>query len=279
MWRAIATRQKERRVEAEAQQRQLRAAVIGRARLIHQMNALLSQRPSAEDEKSNLWQNQCDDDGQKNESGLLQTFIGELDDMYARTDQITAEMEFKMSSPLVYKPAKTFKHGVEVFDSADATVIPFGFEETCRATSLLMMTDPSAVRYGDVCEVQKNTVTAKYQVQCQLSPGERSRLMIHVAVRRYQEPGRLVFVWRALNEGLEALYGYHSDERGWLVLRPHNGDYPSTIMESYVRFVPVSVGCNKEDTDRFAEVVVKTGEEEVNEMMKMLEKILLTEAN
>ncbi|KAF1791396.1 hypothetical protein GQ600_20662 [Phytophthora cactorum] len=56
------------------------------------------------------------------------------------------------------------------------------------------------------------------------------------------------------------------------------GDFPSTVLESYVRFIPLSLGdtsSSKVGTDRFATVVAKTGEEEVNEMMQMLENMLL----
>ncbi|GMF34266.1 unnamed protein product [Phytophthora fragariaefolia] len=141
-WRATAMRQKERRIEAEAQQKKLRTAVVGKARLIHQMKALL-QRPTVEEKKIKLYPNSCGDEGQN--SVLLKTLLEDLDGLYAQTDQILQEMEFKMSSPLEYKPKKTCKQGIDIFDSADATVLPFGFEDMCRATSLLMMTDPASL--------------------------------------------------------------------------------------------------------------------------------------
>ncbi|KAE8971565.1 hypothetical protein PF011_g25989 [Phytophthora fragariae] len=226
LWKAIATRQKERRVEAESQQRQLRAAVVGRARLIHQMNALL-QRPDTQVEKN---------------------------------DSPMEEMDFSVTYPLVYRPTRACAQGAEIYASANATVVPFDFEQTCRAMSVLMMTDPTEKTIRE----PQNTATVKYQVESQLKPGEDFKLMVHMAVRRYREPGRMVFVWRGLVEGLGALSGYHTDETGWLVLRPH---LTSNLLKSYVRFVPMSVGeagvtGSNEDTDQFAEVVIKAGEDE-----------------
>ncbi|KAE9304084.1 hypothetical protein PR003_g21838, partial [Phytophthora rubi] len=270
VWKAIAIRQKERRVGAETQQRQLRAAVVARARFIHQMNALL-QRPDSQVESCG---DRSDSGEQHAGSALLRTFVGELDELYVQTDQIMEEVDFKVTYPLVYKPTRTCTQGVEIYDSADATVVPFDFEQTCRAMSVLMMTDPTQKKTREL----KNTVTVKYQVKSQLKPGENFKLMVHVAVRRYREPDRMVFVWRGLNEGLGALSGYHTDETGWLVLRPH---LTSTLLESYVRFVPVSVGeagASNEGPDRFAEVVIKTGENEVSELMAMLENMLIGEA-
>ncbi|KAE9282423.1 hypothetical protein PF008_g27645 [Phytophthora fragariae] len=242
LWKAIATRQKERRVEAEAQQRQLRAAVVGRARLIHQMNALL-QRPDTQVEKN---------------------------------DSPMEEMDFTVTYPLVYRPTRACAQGAEIYASANATVVPFDFEQTCRAMSVLMMTDPTEKTIRE----PQNTATVKYQVESQLKPGEDFKLMVHMAVRRYREPGRMVFVWRGLVEGLGALSGHHTDETGWLVLRPH---LTSNLLKSYVRFVPMSVGeagvtGSNEDTDQFAEVVIKAGEDEVSGLMAMLENMLIGEA-
>ncbi|KAE9171482.1 hypothetical protein PF004_g27549 [Phytophthora fragariae] len=242
LWKAIATRQKERRVEAESQQRQLRAAVVGRARLIHQMNALL-QRPDTQVEKN---------------------------------DSPMEEMDFTVTYPLVYRPTRACAQGAEIYASANATVVPFDFEQTCRAMSVLMMTDPTEKTIRE----PQNTATVKYQVESQLKPGEDFKLMVHMAVRRYREPGRMVFVWRGLVEGLGALSGYHTDETGWLVLRPH---LTSNLLKSYVRFVPMSVGeagvtGSNEDTDQFAEVVIKAGEDEVSGLMAMLENMLIGEA-
>ncbi|KAE9065993.1 hypothetical protein PF010_g27984 [Phytophthora fragariae] len=241
LWKAIATRQKERRVEAESQQRQLRAAVVGRARLIHQMNALL-QRPDTQVEKNDS----CGDRNDRGESALLRT------------------------------PTRACAQGAEIYASANATVVPFDFEQTCRAMSVLMMTDPTEKTIRE----PQNTATVKYQVESQLKPGEDFKLMVHMAVRRYREPGRMVFVWRGLVEGLGALSGYHTDETGWLVLRPH---LTSNLLKSYVRFVPMSVGeagvtGSNEDTDQFAEVVIKAGEDEVSGLMAMLENMLIGEA-
>ncbi|POM68555.1 Hypothetical protein PHPALM_15274 [Phytophthora palmivora] len=133
----------------------------------------------------------------------------------------------------------------------------------------------------EVDDEPRYTAKVKYEVKCQLEPGEISKLQVYSVVRKYEEPDRVVFVWRALTEGCGDLSGYHSDETGWLVLRPTGSvNYNATILESYVRFVPLRVGkvsSRKVDPDRFANIVAKSGEEEVNEMGRMLEKMLLQE--
>lgn len=238
------------------------------------MSALL-QRPRPQEEKAKL----CDGDaGAKMRDGgvLFETFVGELDAIYAQTDEIMREADFKMSPKLKFKPKRTLKQGVEISHSADATVIPFGFDQTSHAVSVLMLTDPNASRCN---EKLQDTVTVNYQVKSQLEPGESSKLAVYAAVRRYDEAGRMVFVWRALNEGQGDLCGFQTDETGWLVLRPQNvGNGPSTVLESYVRYIHMSIfetASSKAAKDQFAKVVAETGETEVNEMMQMLEKMLI----
>ncbi|KAG7384942.1 hypothetical protein PHYPSEUDO_002088 [Phytophthora pseudosyringae] len=274
VWKAIATRQKEKRLEAEQTQRQLRAAVVGRARMVRQMNSLL-QRPHKDEEKKSL----CEEKGGVDGAVLFETFVAELDAIYAQTDEVMREANFRISPKLEYKPERTSKHGVEFFDSADASEIPYAYEDTSRAVSLIMLTGSGGSRDSPEALEAKDTATLKYNVNCQLERGESAHLTVYSAVKKFQEADRLVFVWRALTEGQHDLSGHHTDETGWLVLRAEQvGGFPSTVLECYVRFIPMNVSgtvSNKVGTDRFVEVVAKTGEEEVNEMMQMLEKMLL----
>ncbi|KAK1929552.1 hypothetical protein P3T76_014950 [Phytophthora citrophthora] len=276
VWKAIATRQKERRIEAEQTQKQLRAAVVGRARMIHQLDSLL--QFSGIGEKKNTLCAERSDAVQRADSVLFNNFIGELDAVYAQTNQIMHEAEFKLSSKLEYKPQRMSKDGVEYFDSADATEIPFDFQDTSRAMSLLMLSDPQTFEGNLTAQENRDTATIKYTVKCQLDQDRITKLLVHSAVRKYTEDGCLVFVWRALSEGQDELSGYQTDETGWLVVRPQTSSHPSTVLESFVRFIPMSIrpeaNC-KVDTDQFAELAAKSGEEEVNEMMRMLEKMLL----
>ncbi|KAL4145152.1 hypothetical protein PRNP1_012887 [Phytophthora ramorum] len=276
VWRAIATRQKQKRTEVEQTQRQLRAAVVGQTRMIHQMNALL-QRSRVENEDKRLSDVTSGGGGS---TVLFKNFISEMDAIYAQTDQVMEEAEFRVSSRLVYKPTRTRKQGAECFDSADKTVLPFRYEEACRAVSLVMMTNPEVLRCCNAkAQELDDTVTFTNNVKCQLEPGDISKLVVYAAVRRYKEAGRLVFAWRALSEGEGNLSGFHTHETGWLLLRPDiHSTSPSTVLESYVRFVPVSLDDatgNKADMDRFAKVAAQSGEEGVNEMSQMLEKMLL----
>ncbi|OWY96256.1 hypothetical protein PHMEG_00033522, partial [Phytophthora megakarya] len=102
------------------------------------------------------------------------------------------------------------------------------------------------------------------------------------AMRKYEESDRVVYVWRVLMEGQGELSGYHNDETGWLRVRPEDpalGKFcNSTIIEGYARFVPFCAGRvpnAKVTPDRFADIVAKTSEKQVNELGRILEQMLL----
>ncbi|ETL42169.1 hypothetical protein L916_06967 [Phytophthora nicotianae] len=137
-WRAIAVLQKEKRLETEQNHKQQRSAVVERARVIHQMKMLL-QRFKADEGK-----NESREDG--DQRFLFKALVGELDAIYARTHQTIREANFKMSPKLPYKPMRKVNQGVEYFDNTDASGLPFDFNDTSRAMSLLMTTDPSMIR-------------------------------------------------------------------------------------------------------------------------------------
>ncbi|ETP46581.1 hypothetical protein F442_07198 [Phytophthora nicotianae P10297] len=137
-WRAIAVLQKEKRLEAEQNHKQQRSAVVERARVIHQMKMLL-QRFKADEGKN---ESRVDGD----QRFLFKALVGELDAIYARTHQIIREANFKMSPKLPYKPMRKVNQGVEYFDNTDASGLPFDFNDTSCAMSLLMTTDPSMIR-------------------------------------------------------------------------------------------------------------------------------------
>jgi hypothetical protein len=282
VWRAIAMRQREKRAGTEQTQRHLRAAVIGRARMIHQMTALL--QASELTEETTMMSGEKAEGPRNEGDALFKTFTSELDVIYAQTGEVMREADFKLAPKLGYKPKRSQKQGEELFESADKTVIPFRFEDTRRAMSLLMMTDPEVLLHNPNLQEPKDTVTVRYtcDVDSHLEPGARAKLEVFAVVRKYKEADRAVFVWRALNEGQGDLSGYHTHETGWIVVRPEQSAPQSTVLESYVRFVPVSVtgaASSKVNKDQFAEVVAKSGEDEVSELMQMLEKMLLRDGS
>ncbi|KAK1929551.1 hypothetical protein P3T76_014949 [Phytophthora citrophthora] len=283
MWRAAAIREQEKRREAEAQNQQLKAAVISRSNMINSVQSLMLQRSGDTKMDASAWCGE-EEDG----AAVFRAFKAELDFMYAKTDEVVRGMEFNLAWPMTYTPNKRQQDGVELYDSADATVLPYSYEQVCRAVSWMMLSDLEGNEAYQ--ELLGNTATIKYPMKCRLKGGESARMTLYNVTRRYVEESRTVFVWRALYEGHDNLSGFHADETGWFVVRPSltvssadssdSDEASSTILESYTHFVPMGMkneSSSDVDVERFASILIKAGEEEVKEVVGMLEKVLLDE--
>ncbi|KAG7396239.1 hypothetical protein PHYBOEH_002557 [Phytophthora boehmeriae] len=279
VWRAIAKRQLEKRLEAEQQQRQLRAAVVSRARLIHQMKAFL-QESKHDNPRAKFIESSGGSDG----GAVIQNFVTELESLYVQVDQLFSELEFKTSVSLClsYNLELRKEQDLEFFESTDATVIPYGFDQTAEALSSIMLSDLGGSRFVEGIPDPDNTTAVRYNISYRCGMNNNAILTCYTVTRRYVEAGRIVFVWRALVEGQDEFSGLHTDETGWVVVRPSTDsrdldECPLTVIESYVRLVPISFGAgsNRKIAERFTKIVIETSKEEIKEVTRMLESILL----
>ncbi|KAG3190155.1 hypothetical protein PC128_g11457 [Phytophthora cactorum] len=277
-WKATAVRQEERRLESEDKQRRLKTAVMNQSWLIHRMKTLLYQQCmlnslDAHEEKA----------AQGNRKGktLLKTFVCEMDALYAQTDAVISGVDFEMSLPLTYELTRKWSKDKSFLESADATVIPFSFEQTCRAVSLMIL----APSYNDELEDPENTAIRTYRLNFSRELGNSATLVVYNAVKRFVEPDRVVFVWRTLAEGQGEFDGLQTVETAWFVVRPlteenQSNSQPKMILESYTRLTPVGFGRpsdNDARANKFIEILAKADEADVNDMKQMLGKLLLDE--
>ncbi|KAG7384271.1 hypothetical protein PHYPSEUDO_002800 [Phytophthora pseudosyringae] len=282
-WKATALRQEERRLEAEEKQRRLKAAVVNQSGLILRMKTLLCQQrmlnslDAYEEQKASK---------RRHRKGtlLLQTFVREMDSLYAQTDAVVGGVRFEMSPPLTYELTRKWSKDKTFLESADATVIPNGFEQTCRAVSLMIL----APSYNDELEDPENTASRTYRLNFSRELGNSATLVVYNAVKRFVERDRAVFVWRTLAEGQGEFDGLQTVETAWFVVRPlteaakaHSKEGPEMVLESYTRLVPVGFGRpsdNDARANKFIKILAKADEADVNDMKQMLGKLLLDEA-
>ncbi|KAG7388224.1 hypothetical protein PHYBOEH_007980 [Phytophthora boehmeriae] len=278
VWKTIATQQKEKRLEVEGLHKRLRAEVISRSRVIEQMNSFLQCSDLARSVAL------CGHERAADRSALIDTFVNELDLLYSQTDQVVRHASLKMSSPMELNLTRKCKGGCEYFESANATTVPFGFEQTVKAMSSLMLSDWGEGFDKKIVKKPDCTIGYIYEEDYHLKTGEIAKLGVSTASRKYIETDRAVHVWRVLTEGQGDFEGLHADETGWMILRPSSTDSAttpssgdnevSTVVEIYTRVVQTGQ-TSPAIADRFTEVIAKTIEEEVEGMMKMLDKVLI----
>ncbi|GMF34720.1 unnamed protein product [Phytophthora lilii] len=277
-WRAVAIRQKERRWEAEEQQRRLRQAVITRCELINQMKDLLVQRllngPAGCLDALEPGRQRCS-------PALCKMFIRELDSLHAQTNAVIEDsVDLQLSSsPLTIELMRRWNPTRRLFESADATIIPFDFERACDAMSKLLLANSGENSKCDEIGDPVNTVASTCCFNYSEEFGESGVLVMHAAGRRYVEPNRVVFVLRALTEGQGEFAGLQTHETVWYVLRPSSpGKRSEMVLETYTQLMPVGFDIISETDVRgnaFTEILAKADEDDVSELTQGLRELLI----
>lgn len=287
VWRAIATRQMEGRLVAEEQQRRLTSAVRNRATLIAEVGEMMQQKLSESKERHAASQRAvCNSvvELDAEDTALYEEYLQDLDEIYSQTDAVFRAQGVEECPQYSYKLEQQRKNDgdVEYFDNLDVLLMPFEYEQTCsamwRAMSLVHGRRDRR-HYGGVTEPER-TFAVKFLIACPREDGRPVDMLIHLVMRKYVEPTRMVIVWRALSEGQDEFSGMHSDETGWCVVRPvrtETDEVPvmPTIMQTFVRFVPLHVGDNKPNVGQFTKLVLVSGEEDGAEVARMMQSLVL----
>ncbi|RLN67032.1 hypothetical protein BBJ28_00019012 [Nothophytophthora sp. Chile5] len=293
-WRAIAALQMESRLQAEAQHRQLEAAIASRAVQIQQMNELLQQRLVDSDASRFMSTGEPSFGMGSSDAMLFEAFLRDLDSIYAQTDKVIQKCDthIKPSSSIQYKPTRKQHNGNEYLENVDVTLTPFDYPQACRAAwqAMTMAGDARVLRYG--VSDPETTAALKFRARYGCEPFGVASMVSHWVLRRYVEADRVVFVWRALSEGEGEFAGMHWDETGWWVCHPLQGNPStsasvasgrgSTVFNMVVHDVPTFCGNgsgSQGDMDQFIKLAVRACEEEFAEAARAMQQLLANEGH
>ncbi|GMF55159.1 unnamed protein product [Phytophthora fragariaefolia] len=292
-WRAVAFRQYESRMEAEALQKRLRDAVESRAAMIVDLESVLRKRvlevekfsnaPEFLEKKARL--------GAKNAT-LYNTYFENLDALYKRVGEVFRDVGVSPTPGgiLSGEPTRKLDGDTEYFETIGVGRVPFSFQRTCDAVWELSSVPhrEEGRKVYDGLPDPVNSLAIQYCSPLRRENGQEFNLRTYQVVRRYFEPTRMVVVWRALCEADGEFPGLNSDETGWAIVHaPTNdadffADPASTLVQACIRLVPMHFqdgGVEKEaKVDQFMELLVKTGVEDNQEIGRMMERLLLDDA-
>ncbi|KAG6618320.1 uncharacterized protein IUM83_01334 [Phytophthora cinnamomi] len=253
LWKAIASRQKEHREVAETEHLHLRAAISSRAALIDDLCGVLKKRvhdgaitdgvlaDAPRHKRMRL---------EPTDSALFEAFVQELHTVYLQTDEVLSACGLETSAA----PSMTKQKdgSTDYYQHTDRQILPFKFKQVCHSmwhlAQLKHRQEDRQIYQG--VEDPENTIALKFRITSRRM-GEKVSLLQRVVVRRFQEINRVVLVWKMFTEGEGLFRGMHSDE----------------------------TGCNSTSctplVNEFTNMVVSTGEEENQTVLKALEEMLL----
>ncbi|CAH0477699.1 unnamed protein product [Peronospora belbahrii] len=259
LWKAIATRQEQRRRAAEKEQVHLRAAILSRAGLIEDLCGFLKKRlydgTMENDEFGDLSRHKKRMRLKVTDSTLFETFITELYTIYLRTDDVFTACDLSLAAPSL-PVAKANKDECGFSQRVSRQILPFNFQQTCCLLwhiAKLKHQEQDRVSYEDVNDPD-NIIATK----------------IRISSPRMGEKG----------EGL--FRGMHSDSTGWCIIRPTtNRSTTGTVVETCLRYVPMHLSNSSTRApvvNEFTELVVEQADEENVSIFKTLEMLLLDDA-
>ncbi|KAG1692553.1 hypothetical protein DVH05_025305 [Phytophthora capsici] len=292
-WRAIAMRQYESRMEAEALQKKLQDAVNCRAVMIQDLENVLRKRVREVEKMSTLEVPEVLEKKARlgtKDAMLYNTYFENLDALYERLEEIFKEIG-EVPTPggiLSGTPTKKMEGDTEYFETVGVDKVPFSYQRTCESVWELASVPhrQEGRRVYDGLPDPENSFALQFCSPLQKDNGEVIKLRTYHVARRYVEKNRMVLVWRDLCEVDGEFPGLNSDETGWAIIHaPTSSDLledPTTLVQACVRFVPMHFqDCSHEmkgTVDQFVDLVMKTGEEDYREIDRMMERLLLDDA-
>ncbi|KAG3191534.1 hypothetical protein PC128_g10890 [Phytophthora cactorum] len=284
VWKALANRNLQARVNAEEQRAKLHAAIERRSTLIRDLGLLVRKRISEES---------LEDAGysvkrprtETPDRALYEAFIDELDEIYAKTDSVfkaTAvqpDRETCEDMRLYYNPPRSSSKDATYHELVGSFSTPFAYERVREILhEVCCMEFRSGFELVDEPWIPGDTTITKCRVE---GLGGRS-LVQHCVMRRFNEGDRIVLVWRKFSEGEGVFAGMHSDETGWSIVRPSLVNRSvSSVVELVSRFVPIhfsAATASGEVVKQFADLLIKNGEELCRLGLQKLEERLLDDA-
>ncbi|KAG7375819.1 hypothetical protein PHYBOEH_002007 [Phytophthora boehmeriae] len=213
---------------------------------------------------------------------LFQQYTQELSTVYSETGDIFQACAADMGtcSSRNIRTIQRMEGTTTYYQSCVKQSIPFEYRQTCDILWQLAHMVQDRAHYRQVDD-QGNTAAVEFRIPGDPSSNQEGSLLVHLVIRRYEEKGRMVLVWRALTEGEGFFNGMNLDETGWCSVAPSAMSDSCAVVEICIRSVPVHVGTatsQKTVENQFTDMVLKTTEEDVLAIAEKLETLLLDEA-
>lgn len=294
VWKALAVRQRLERNKAEAENARLRVLLDNQLRFAVQLQHLIAMREvGSSGVPSTLSLPRVDID--EADVDLLETYLSELDAVYARTDDVLRETGVDLrpetthrvirmrnssrSNPLPGGEAGSFVEFMDthLMESNLATA-----RKNSWAVVMHMYLRRSGMLYTPPGGSHPNTVLIKFRVPCRWLGRDCSITITH-SLKIFDEPDRQVNVYRVLHVGEGGLAGMATDETGWSILTPSTTNLNRTVCRCVARQTPMrfhrptSLAAEHSPPQlvEFARVLVTKCDEDFGLMLNELSKLSL----
>lgn len=291
VWKALAMRQKLGRKQSEAENVRLRELLDNQLKFAMQLQHLISLRENgAERVPSALSIPRVAID--EADADLLETFLDELDTVYAYTDDVFRETGADLRPETTHRIIRMCRRAREnptpgsgagdFIELLDTHMMQSDLETARKNTwdfIMHMYLRRSGMQYSPAGS-HPNAVLLKFRFPYKWLGRDSSVTIVH-AFKTFDEPDRQVNVCRAMYIGEGGLSGMATQETGWSVLSPSTTDSNRTICrcvsrESSMRFHRPASDAPEQAPPQLAEfvrVVLEKGDEDFGAMLNEISKL------
>ncbi|POM60305.1 hypothetical protein PHPALM_30852 [Phytophthora palmivora] len=276
-WIPEAVQQREQRVQSEAEQKRLIAAVNYQAGYIKGLRQAASNMLYGTDGRHGVDVDRigCFNDTpmvHSMSSMLYTTYVEQLEGCYARFDRImnACGMVTLPETTTYTTHRRKTDNEVSYFEHVNKVAIPFRYQQVCAALRTIIH-EQEEPAFGGYEIAPDNEVFIKSRT-LKVTDGFMTQRFVS---RFYKEEERLVLVWKMSSEGDGAYSGLHSEQSAWMCVRPT----PTGVMlEVCAQQVPMCFSATRGQEpaiDKFHKVMRESLEADKVEMSKNLERLLL----
>ncbi|ETL78658.1 hypothetical protein F442_21265 [Phytophthora nicotianae P10297] len=281
-WKMVAAHQHKQRANAEAEHRRLFAEIVAGAALIRELRGFLSRWSQYDSFETNELLHKRS----RRETADIEVhrfYVVLLDGLYAQTNAVLRRCGLDAMDEDRVGSKQTWTRNTETghFEYADKHIVPFEFEETCHSRWVVahMLHRQQDRELHHRLEDSEHTVALKFRSTTHLEPGRVVSVVQRFVIRRYQEVGRMVIVWRGSIEGEGMFRDMHAEETGWGVATPFVGTSKAgTMLRTCVRITPMHFNyapTHVPIAKQFIGLVLDSGVENNSEITNALENLLL----
>ncbi|ETK72769.1 hypothetical protein L917_19935, partial [Phytophthora nicotianae] len=285
VWQAVAIRQLQSRLKAEAERRRLREIVATRTKLLRELGEKVQQHLQGAHQEDRTGEGTPLTAEDKT---LFEKYLQDMDVAYSQVGSILTAWGVLNTSLASFHPdPKRLNDGnAEYYESLGVQLTPFNSQQTGTALWQSMR-----LRHQQKCRLQyrgvsdpENMLAVKFRVEDSDKPAS---LVIRIVLRKWVEDEQAVILWRAHTQGEGELSHFHADETGWSVVRPtdvktHKELGMPTAILTFIRFIPHGEAAGaREDTaniEQFLQLAETSGNEDGSEIVRMMESLLLDDA-
>ncbi|KAE9341400.1 hypothetical protein PF008_g10640 [Phytophthora fragariae] len=224
-WSNQASVQRKLRLKSEAQRRELVSVMNYQAEYISSLREMYRTRLKANSNGGMI---------HSMSSMSYTTCLLELEGCYARVDTVmnACGMASLPQTSLSTVHRRKADGGVEYFQQANKSFLPFTFQQTCDVIWRIVH-ERDEKPFGD-CEGHPDIdVFVKYRVLKAMGIGSLAQRYVS---RQYREENRMVLVWKMSSEGEDGFRGLYAEETGWICVEPSPG---GVVISVCVQQVPM----------------------------------------